>query len=362
MGYLVYAGGYTQPILQGTGETIPGHCPGINAYLLSDEGEIKLLQGNKSTPNPSYLILNREGTRLYCVNELKTFNGDPSSAVSCYRIGDTEGTLTFMNMQPTGGTDGCFLSLAQDDRFLLVGNYGSGSCAVFPIDPDGSIAPASCILPHDGKSIDGVRQSGPHVHHITQTPDGSGVLAVDLGQDKILHYKADWEHGSLIAGKYPSIEALPGQGPRHLVWNREGNRLYVITEMSGEINVYAPSADGKMEMIQRISAAAEGQAEHGGAAIRIHPSGQFLYVSLRTTNMIGVFRIRPDGTLEQAAHRSCHGRAPRDIAISPCGRFLLVANQDSGNISVFTLDTATGAACFAASAAAPSVTTVTFAK
>ena len=362
MGYLVYAGGYTQPILQGTGETIPGRCPGISAYRLSDRGEIELLRVTGSTPNPSYLIINRKGTRLYCVNELKTFNGAASSAVSCYRIGNTEGALTFVNLQLTGGTDGCFLSLARDDQFLLAGNYGSGSCTVFPINPDGSVAPASCVLQHHGKSIDAARQSGPHVHHITQTPDGRGVMAVDLGQDKILHYKADWEHGSLLAGEYPAIEALPGQGPRHLVWNREGTRLYVITEMSGEINVYAPSANGRMEMIQRISAAAEGQAEHSGAAIWIHPSGKFLYVSLRTTNMIGVFRIRPDGTLERAAHVSCHGVTPRDIAISPCGRFLLAANQDSGNISVFTLDAGTGDACFASAVAAPSVTTVTFGK
>lgn len=362
MGYLVYAGGYTQPILQGTGETVPGRCPGISTYRLSDRGEIELLKVTGPTPNPSYLIINRNGTRLYCVNELKTFNGIASSAVSCYRIGGTEGALTFVNQQLTGGTDACFLSLAQDDRFLLVGNYGSGTCTVFHVASDGSIAQASCILQHHGESIDAVRQSGPHVHHITQTPDGSGVMAVDLGQDKILHYKADWEHGILLAGGYPAIEALPGQGPRHLVWNREGNRLYVITEMSGEINVYAPSANGKMEMIQRISAAAEGHVEHGGAAIRVHPSGKFLYVSLRTTNMIGIFRICPDGTLELAAHVSCHGVTPRDIAISPCGRFLLAANQNSDNISVFTLDAETGDVCFASTVAAPSVTTVTFGK
>lgn len=362
MGYLVYAGGYTQPILQGTGETIPGRCPGISAYRLSDRGGIEFLGVTGSTPNPSYLIINRKGTRLYCVNELKTFNGAVSSAVSCYRIGSAEGALTFVNLQLTGGTDACFLSLAWDDQFLLAGNYGSGSCTVFPINPDGSIAPASCILQHHGKSVDTARQSGPHVHHIAQTPDGGGVMVVDLGLDQILHYKADWEHGSLLAGEYPAIEALPGQGPRHLVWNREGTRLYVITEMSGEINVYAPSVNGQMEMIQRISAAAEGYAEHSGAAIRIHPSGKFLYVSLRTTNMIGVFRIRPNGTLERVTHVSCHGVTPRDIAISPCGRFLLAANQDSGDISVFTLDAGTGDACFASTVVAPSVTTVTFGK
>ena len=144
------------------------------------------------------------------------------------------------------------------------------------------------------------------------------------------------------------------------MWNREGDRLYVITELSGEINVYAPSSEGRMELFQRMSAAAEGSAEHGGAAIRLSPSGRFLYVSLRTTQMIGVFRVNEDGKLERLAHVSCHGDTPRDMAISPCGKFLLVANQDSGNLAVFTLNPDTGVPRFTASVASPSVTTVTF--
>ena len=213
MGYLVYTGGYTQPIVQGTGETVPGRSPGIGAYWLSDSGEIKLLHVTKSTPNPSYIVTNRKGTVLYCVNELKTCGGAASSSVSGYRIDRKTGACELLNRQLTGGTDACFLSLAENDRFLLVGNYGTGSCAVFPIQSDGAIAPASCFFRHYGKSVDPVRQSEPHVHHITQTPDGKGVLAVDLGQDKIVHYRADWEHGYLSAGELPPIEALPGQAP-----------------------------------------------------------------------------------------------------------------------------------------------------
>ena len=39
---------------------------------------------------------------------------------------------------------------------------------------------------------------------------------------------------------------------------------------------------------------------------------------------------------------SCLGRTPRDFAIDPSGRFLLVANQDSDAVVVFRIDPESG--------------------
>lgn len=338
MAYTVFTGGYTQPILLGTGEVIPGQCPGIASYRLEDNGELSLRTVSSSTPNPSYLAVNRRCDRLYCVNELSECEGVPTSTVTAYRICPETGALEYLNAQPTGGADACFLSLAWEEKFLLVGNYTGGSCAVFPIREDGSIDAASCFLQHSGSSVDPLRQTGPHVHHITPTPDGQGVLAVDLGQDKIIHYSVDWERGHLISGRYPDIDISPGHGPRHLVWGKDGTYLYVITEMTGQIYVFRAGQQGAMELVQCLCAAPQGTVETSGAAIKLHPNGQYLYVSLRSTNIIGVFRVKADGTLCCVQHVSSQGRVPRDITISPDGRFLVAANQESGNLVAFRLD------------------------
>ena len=361
MAYLLFTGGYTQPILLGTGEVIPGRCPGIACYRLDVNGTLSLQKINPCTPNPSYLAVNSQGDRLYCANELKEWNGVTGSTVSAYKICRESGTLTFLNRQHTGGEDACFVSLAQNDRYLLAANYSGGSCAVYPILNGGLIGEASCFVQHRGKSVDPGRQEGPHVHHITETPDGMGVLAVDLGQDKILHYGADWDRGQLISNQYPAIETLPGQGPRHLAWGKNGRFLYVLTEMTGQINVYSRNSDETFRRIQTVSTAECGETETSGAAILLHPNGKYLYVSLRGTGKIGIFEIGEKGMLAPVEHISCQGKVPRDFVISPDGAFLVAANQESGNLAVFRLNAMTGKAEYLSTETAPGITTVVFA-
>ena len=49
-----------------------------------------------------------------------------------------------------------------------------------------------------------------------------------------------------------------------------------------------------------------------------------------------------NGELNPIGHESTQGMTPRNFAIDPTGRFLLVANQKSDNIVVFRLDQKTG--------------------
>ena len=52
-----------------------------------------------------------------------------------------------------------------------------------------------------------------------------------------------------------------------------------------------------------------------------------------------MFRIDPaDGSLTLAAVEPARGRSPRDLQLSPDGRFLLTACQDEGGVQVFAVD------------------------
>ena len=50
------------------------------------------------TENPSYLALHPNGLFLYAVNELQTFEGKPTGAVSAFSIDPATGRLTFLNV------------------------------------------------------------------------------------------------------------------------------------------------------------------------------------------------------------------------------------------------------------------------
>ena len=64
------------------------------------------------------------------------------------------------------------------------------------------------------------------------------------------------------------------------------------------------------------------------AALKFHPTGNFLYGSNRGHDSIVIFQVAPDGMLTWKADEltggyKITGMGPRDFAVSPCGTFLL---------------------------------------
>ncbi|HEX9102168.1 MAG TPA: beta-propeller fold lactonase family protein, partial [Polyangia bacterium] len=58
---------------------------------------------------------------------------------------------------------------------------------------------------------------------------------------------------------------------------------------------------------------------------------------------IGAFSVGADGSLAPIAHTKTGGQTPRHFSIDPSGKWLLVANQGSGDVRVFAIDANTGA-------------------
>ena len=101
-----YVGTYTEPIKFGTGQILIGKGEGIYLTELDlQTGALKTIGISKGIVNPSYFVINKQNGFLYAVNELKQFEGKASGSVSSFNITKTTGELTFVNKQPTGGTD-----------------------------------------------------------------------------------------------------------------------------------------------------------------------------------------------------------------------------------------------------------------
>lgn len=336
--WYVLSGGYTEPIQMGSGEIVPGRGKGIGLFSMDKStGELTQLAMMPSMPNPSHLTVSPDGAVLYAVSELKEYHGVPGSLVSAWRLDRENGSMTLPGSQFTTGMDACFVHLWQDGKWLLAANYSGGSIAVFPVKEDGALGHASCVLRHSGSGVRPDRQEGPHPHQILPAPDGKHIYVPDLGLDRLCCYLMDTEKGWLVQDGWQDIAGIPGQGTRHGVFNAAGDRLYVMAELTGEVNVYDyDSATGRAALLQTCAA-----VQHDGwilgAAIRLHPDGRTLYCSVRGANRLAVFRVAEDGTLTKAQEISSGGEIPRDFILTPDGRFLLAANQDSDNICVFRI-------------------------
>jgi 6-phosphogluconolactonase len=74
----------------------------------------------------------------------------------------------------------------------------------------------------------------------------------------------------------------------------------------------------------------------------LSPDGRYLYATVRNAGEIVGFEVGQGPELRQIGSWKCKGLMPWDARISPSGRHLLVANEDTGNVEVFLRDIAAG--------------------
>ncbi|TAM07472.1 MAG: lactonase family protein [Paraburkholderia sp.] len=332
-----------------------GKGEGLYVYRFdANTGEATPLSVAK-TVNPSYLVVSRDARFVYAVNELPGDDGPASlrGDVSAFGFDPASGQLAFLNKVSAEGNDPCYLSLSPDGRYLLVANYSiaadpGGSFAVLPVEPDGKLGAAALTVHHEGGGPVKGRQDNAHVHSTVFSPDGHFVFAQDLGADKLYAYRYTPDGGAAVApadlaeARYTAMPA--GSGPRHLVFGNDGRHAYLTSELDATVTVLR-YRDGHLTPEQVEPLVEPGfKGAVGAAALHLSPDGRFLYVSNRgDANDISIFAVdATNGKLARIGRQSSLGKAPREFAIDPTGRWLIVGNQGSDTAYVFRRDPQTG--------------------
>lgn len=308
--------------------TNTGSC-GLYAYDFDQNtGQARLLD-SLAMRNPSYVAVARNGRMLYAVSEC------PDSAASLWAISlnARNGHMRVVNSQPTGGAAPCQVEVR--GNLALTANYSGGSMSVFPILPDGSLAPRSQLfMGHTAGQP--APQNAPHIH-MARFLTGGVILASDFSADQLLRFRTDghrvWSDG--VAG-----ELLPGSAPRHIEFSANRRFTYVMSEVAGTVTVFRNSKGG-LTRIQ--TTASDSVGGRGGADLHLSPDGKFLYASNRLkADGLSIFKVcAQTGMLTKVAYVPT-GIHPRNFKITPNGRFLLCACRDSNVIEVYRRDAATG--------------------
>lgn len=298
-------------------------------------------------PSPSFLAVHPTKPYLYAVNEVSTFAGKATGAVSAFRIDRASGRLTALNQQSSGGAGPAHLTVDKTGRNVLVANYGGGSVSVLPIAEDGQLQPATAFVQHAGSSVNPQRQKEPHAHAIVVDPSNQFAYVPDLGLDKVMIYRLAADKGTLTPGEPAFAAVAPGSGPRHIAFHPGGRYAYVINEMLCTVAAFSRDAkSGGLTELQTISSLPPGQAVQPGystAEIIVHPSGRFVYGSNRGHDSLSVFAIdAASGKLTFVENQPTQGRTPRGFNIDPTGTFLIAGNQQSDSVVVFRIDAKSG--------------------
>lgn len=297
--------------------------------------------GQSGPANAGAIGCSADGRHVFVGSGIAAEQGQPSGGVQAILRDPESNEMQLLNVEPTQGTT--VVSTAVHPRFPMVacanfrlfGRFGGegagsrGSVSIHRYFEDGSISPVMQRLEFKGSSVHPERQTNSHPHMSGFDPSGRWLCTADLGIDRVLLNRVA-DDGSEVELQEKRIEAPEGSGPRHFVFHPEGQWLFVLTEMSGEVLVFRFDPEsGSCELAQKISARKENGDGGGAADIRFDAAHNLLAASMRRGEFVSLFRFEEgDEPLRKLGHEPI-GPNPRSILLTG-GYLFAPAIEDAG--------------------------------
>lgn len=370
----------------------------LRVYRFHNDGSLVLLHiaGEAADViNPAFSRFHPRLNVVYTCTEDIEENGK----ILAYEI-NPDGSLLQIGEVDAGGTSTCYLTIDREQRNLIAVNYWDSSLVVIPLskstgeftgpihsvyDPRQGKAMMAAAKKHGGvnhsnndESTIAQRQVDPHSHALVLDPfEGCVAYVPDLGKDLVREFWYDKESGRIGC----EINTLPSglstgkpDGPRYFEFHPKFNVAYVVNELSSTVAVFSIDREllaeiaraaklkqpmdkfkgrSTLKLIQSIKTVPSAFPTKLNTCGRIcvHQSGRFVIVSNRGHESITIFRVKQShgnsgkarrGTLAQVGFFHTRGETPRHFQFDHSGQFLIVANQDSDTIAVFSFNLTSG--------------------
>jgi len=288
--------------------------------------------------DPSFVIANKSKTIVVVIEHTESENG---GKVVSYSFDKSSKTFHRINSFFTLGNNPCTVTFSPKEDYVLVGNYSGGNLSVFPIDKNGFLSDAVQSILYEGKSSNSQRQEKAHVHCVVLHPKQSKVFVADLGTDSIEIIPFN-ENAPLLLNEQQALsyKVASGSGPRHLVFNASGTKLYATFELTNEIGVFE-FIENILKQIQTIPLTTP--TKNGSTAeLRLSADGKFLYASVRGNDNVIIVMNTNEGKNLEIIQTIKTAKTPRNFILTNDQKNILVASQFSNLISVFDRDIKTG--------------------
>lgn len=297
----------------------------IQAFELDiASGELSLQQTLALEGGPQPIYLRPDSRMLYAGTR-------PDCLLHALAIEPKTGQLTNMGAATATGNP-TYVATDHAQRVLFSTSFGGSSVTVCPVDAAGVPQTAQQVL-----------IELPNAHAAVMDQANRFVLVPMLGADAIRVYTLDAKAAQPLTEAH-TLKVRTGSGPRHLRFNRAGDRVYSVNERDGTLDVFDYQAsNGMLALRQSVNFLPENFPLKAWAAeVRLTPDGRYLYATDRHAHCVAAYRIEPDsGELSFIARYACELQ-PRGMNIDPSGRWLLVAGELSSHVSVYSIEAETG--------------------
>jgi len=275
--------------------------------------------------NPSFITFSNDKKFMYSVSE-----SDKGSSVLSYAV-NNNGSLDFLNKVSSNGKGPCHVQLNAKNDKVVVSNYGGGTVSIYDVQKNGEIKDAFQVIDHNAPGIPAHAHSAKFCNN--------ELFVADLGRDFLAQYTFKDDSYSSKKNYMMAKKA----GPRHFEITKNGDFIYVINEINSTITALKRNSDTYIEEQTIRTTRDDYKGMNSCADIHLSKDENFLYGSNRGENTIVLYkRDIVNGNLEKIQSISVEGDWPRNFTLSPNGKFLLVANERSNKICVFSIQKETG--------------------
>jgi 6-phosphogluconolactonase (cycloisomerase 2 family) len=254
-----------------------------------------------------------------------------ANTIAEFVIDTASGNLLPLAGSPIASTGNAPIATAIDPNgaFLYVANNLSNDVSVYAIDNiTGVLTPAGEVIPVG---------SGPT--GLALNPTGTVLYVANTGSNTVSAF-------TLANGFATAIKGSPylvGRGPVGVTTNAGGNFLYVTNFTDGNVAAYA--IDSATGALFDVSGSPFG-AGAGAISVAVNPSSTFAYVANQNAGSISSYSIDlSTGALGAiSGSPQSTGSAPLSVLVDPAGTFLYAANVTSRNdIASYAITPASGA-------------------
>ncbi|WP_426150231.1 lactonase family protein [Pseudomonas sp. DC3000-4b1] len=314
----------------------------VSHYHLDDDtGALTLVEQVEAGEKVNALALTPDGSTLY-----GALRGQPPEVVS-FSVDAGSGKLLRRAQAPLGAGMS-YLATDRQGRFLFGASYGEDVVTLQSIDDEMQVQENIRKYP-----------SGMHAHSVRPDPSNRFVYACVLGVDRILQFRLDEASAALEPIGEGFVSVAQNIGPRHLAFSEDGRVVFVVGEMSGTVLSFSidPQTGALTPVHEQSGITPEMNLEQGlvrdsrnnnlsddptprvwCADIRLVPGGKRLYITERTTSSVSVFDVSAEGRLAFAGNHKLVEKQPRNIAISPDGRWLLACGELSPVVGSYRIE------------------------
>jgi 6-phosphogluconolactonase (cycloisomerase 2 family) len=296
--------------------------------------------GTVTTANITAVTINclNTGRFLFVTNP---FDNSGNGSVAAFAIDPTSGALTPAAGSPYSPTENQPFNLAIDPngKYLYVTDSQSALISTDTIGTGGALtldvstASTGAAGNHPfGLAID---PAGPYVYAGSDIVAANGTLEAYTANAGALTPVTG--PGGLATSTYPSSNT-----PRQVVVDPVNALLFAASPYDGTIVVYSIGAGGQLTAVPGSPFTFQaGYPTNQPYGLAVYPKGGTLYVTDSVGNSVDQYSYAANGTLGRWITYEV-GAAPNGVTIDPTGSFLYVSNSGDGTVSAFTINASTG--------------------